>query len=182
MFISVPAIIAAFLSTVAMGRTIGGIAAYASARDFKTVAGDHRKIKGGIRLIDMTDILPWSVVMISVAIVGAVTLSLLCKHKSGGWYHQRKEEKRPCCALGQARDPVIQGDPGANKMLQRIEDHCNVHHKLHELGMHQLDAPKVTPKEPAVKFYNHNRQQQCNSRWLRRFSGFSSICPSSRTR
>jgi hypothetical protein len=91
-----------------------------------------------------------------------VTLSLLCKHKSGGWYHQRKEEKRPCCALGQARDPVIQGDPGANKMLQRIEDHCNVHHKLHELGMHQLDAPKVTPKEPAVKFYNHNRQQQCN--------------------
>jgi hypothetical protein len=28
--------------------------------------------------------------------------------------------------------------------------------------MHQLDALEVAPKEPAVKFYNDNRQQQCN--------------------
>jgi hypothetical protein len=46
-------------------------------------------------------------------------------------------------------------------MLQRIEDHCNVHHELHKLGMHQLDTPEVAPMEHAVKFYNNDRQQ-CN--------------------
>jgi hypothetical protein len=97
-----------------------------------TIAGDQRKIEGGIRLIDMTDMLPLSVFMISLAIVKAVTLSLLCGHKSGGWHHQRKEEKRRCRSLGQARDLLILGHPGAHKMLQRIKNHCNVHHELHE--------------------------------------------------
>jgi hypothetical protein len=44
-------------------------------------------------------------------------------------------------------------------MLQRIENHCRVHHKLNELGMHQLADPEFVPKEHAVRFQKDDRQQ-----------------------
>jgi hypothetical protein len=83
--------------------------------------------------------------MCATILIGMGTCGACC-HKRGKSYVTAKEAKLRDRALGRAKELVLKGAHGADKLLQDVQTYHDMHHKILTQKMHQITPPRTGGK------------------------------------
>jgi hypothetical protein len=106
MLITVPSRIAAGIATAVVTGGITGTAVYLTASNANVVTGDQIKTEGGLHILKLGHMEPWSIAMMCATILIGMGTCSACCHKRGKSYVTDKEAKLRDRALGWAKELV----------------------------------------------------------------------------